>query len=242
MRFAILSDIHGNLEALQAVIQHIEHESVDEIICLGDIVGYGPNPNECIELIREKATIILAGNHDYAPIGKIDTSYFNNYAKIAIEWTGDVLKPESKNFLSKLPLFEQHAGIFLVHATPHQPGEWKYIFSLDDAIEQFLSFEGQICFIGHSHSPVIFIEGKNYNYHLSYENKLHVRNDERLIINVGSVGQPRDMNPNSAYAIFDTETQGYCLNRIEYDIVKTQKKMKAADLPGFLIARLQVGQ
>lgn len=242
MRYAILSDIHGNLEALQSVIQDIEKKSVDPIICLGDIVGYGPNPNECIQMIKATAKINLAGNHDYAPMGKIDTSYFNHYAKLAIEWTRTELKAESEAFLANLPLSATFNGNLFVHATPYRPDEWNYIFSIDDAIKNFMAFEEQICFIGHSHSPVIFVESNNHHYRVSLETQMTILDNERYIINIGSVGQPRDLNPRSAYAIYDTDTQTYRLNRVEYDIYKTQKKMKEAGLPDFLIARLQVGQ
>lgn len=242
MRYAILSDIHGNLEALQSVLQHLEQESVEKIICLGDIVGYGPNPNECIEIIKEKAEVILAGNHDHAPIGKVDVSYFNQYAKRAIEWTKRELKAEFRAFLSDLPLSYAFDVILFVHATPEHPEEWDYIFYIDDAIRNFEAFDEQICFIGHSHFPVIFIKSNHSNYQISRETQLIVKGNERYLINIGSVGQPRDMDPRAAYAVFDTATQMYRLNRVQYDIITTQKKMKEAGLPDFLIARLQVGQ
>ncbi|MBN1351677.1 metallophosphoesterase family protein [candidate division KSB1 bacterium] len=242
MRYAILSDIHGNLEALEAVLLQIENASIDYIICLGDVVGYGPNPNECIELIKQKAKIILAGNHDYAPIGRIDTSFFNAYAKAAIRWTGEVLTEENMAFLAGLPLQYKEGEVHFVHATPHKPEQWDYIFYVDDAIQQFLSFSDRVCFVGHSHSPVIFSELKRQEYHVLNETAFCLEAGVRYIINVGSVGQPRDLNPNSAYAVYDTDTGHYHLHRTEYDIVKTQMKMRAVGLPNFLIARLQIGQ
>src|SRR3990172_12337150 len=155
MKYAIISDIHGNLEALESVLDDIERRKVDSILCLGDIIGYGPNPNECVELIKSKAKIILAGNHDYAPLGKIDISYFNPWARSAIEWTRGELSEESVEFLLSLPLKAEIDGFTIVHATPYHPQEWNYIITIGDAIKNFPEFKNQICFIGHSHVPMI---------------------------------------------------------------------------------------
>ncbi len=242
MKYAIISDIHGNLEALTSVLAEIENRSIETTLCLGDVVGYGPNPNECIALIREKATSILAGNHDHAPIGKLDTSYFNPWARSAIEWTRENLDDVAVRFLVDLPLKREIDGFTIVHATPHEPGEWNYIVTIGDAIKNFPEFKNQICFIGHSHVPMIIsLDGKD-NCSVVRDNPLEIRDDLRYIINVGSVGQPRDYNPLASFGIYDDEQRTYELCRVEYDIATTQSKIRDSNLPVFLAERLEVGQ
>lgn len=242
MRYAIISDIHGNLEALQSVLAEIKKKDVDSILCLGDMVGYGPNPNECIDLIKEQAEVILAGNHDYAPLGKIELSYFNQWARIAIEWTSENLNPASIDFLKSLPLQKEVDGFTIVHATPLEPDEWNYIISLGDAAKNFPEFKGQICFIGHSHVPMVVSVDEERNYCVLTDNPLKIHQKIRYIINVGSVGQPRDSNPMASFAILDTADNVYELLRVPYDIAKTQKKIRENKLPEMLAARLEVGQ
>ena len=151
MRFGLISDIHGNLEALEAVLKELDTLAVDEILCLGDIIGYGPDPEQCVQRVREHAKIILAGNHDYAPIGLVDTTYFNPYAKKAVAWTGERLSQDVREFLKQRPLKIDVDDFTIVHATPAEPDAWEYILSVDDAIANFPHFQTQVCFIGHSH-------------------------------------------------------------------------------------------
>lgn len=242
MRYAIISDIHGNLEAFKIVLRELEKEHVDKIFCLGDIVGYGPNPNECIELVRKNCEIILTGNHDYACIEQTELKYFNRFAKQAIEWTVANLSKKNLSFISELPYDESIEQFFLVHANPHTPESWDYILSIDDAIFNFSKFDEQICFIGHSHRPIIYIENNNQKYTASDERELDIHQDCRYIINVGSVGQPRDNNPAAAFGIIDTTTQTYELVRVGYNIEETYKKMISSDLPVFLADRLLTGK
>ena len=242
MRYAIISDIHSNLEALESVLDQIEKEQVDKIFCLGDVVGYGPNPNECIELIRDKCELILTGNHDYACVEPSELYYFNRFAKQAINWSLDHITEENLQFLSKFTFKTTLNNILYTHANPHTPETWEYVLSIDDAIFNFSQFTEHICFIGHSHKPIIYIEDKKQKYTFNEEREIELQPDCRYIINVGSVGQPRDSNPASAFAVVDTSTKNYELIRTGYDVEKTHKKMIAAGLPEFLADRLLIGR
>lgn len=240
-KYAVISDIHGNLEAFQAVLKAIEQEEVGKIFCLGDLVGYGPNPNECIDLARAKSDIIVAGNHDWAVIGLTDTGYFNPYAKAAVDWTADTMTAENHGFLKELPIIKrvQEKGLFLVHATPENPDQWNYILTYQGARKSFEYLPDRFCFIGHSHVPAIIEEGPHGEL-TGYSDQIIFRNGCRYIINVGSVGQPRDGNPDAAYAIFEDDK--VIINRIPYDISLTQKKMREVKLPEYLIERLVCGR
>jgi diadenosine tetraphosphatase ApaH/serine/threonine PP2A family protein phosphatase len=242
MKYAIISDIHGNLEALQEVLSEIEKAAVDSILCLGDIVGYGPNPNECVAIVKEKAEISLAGNHDYAPLGKIDISYFNPWARSAIEWTAQELTQDSVDYLLGLPLRIELEGFTIVHSTPSEPDQWNYIVTIGDAVKNFSDFSTRVCFVGHSHVPMIVCLNGNDDYRVIEENPLHLDEEKRYIINIGSVGQPRDLDPKAAYAIWDATERLYELRRVEYDVAETQRKIRATALPDFLADRLQSGQ
>ncbi|MFQ5648608.1 MAG: metallophosphoesterase family protein [bacterium] len=242
MKYAIISDIHGNLEALESVLDEIERQSVDSVLCLGDVVGYGPNPNECVELVRQRAQVILAGNHDYAPIGKLDISYFNPWARTAIEWTRGKLLDSSVEFLLSLPLKLEVDGFTIVHSTPNQPEEWNYIITIGDAVKNFPEFQSQVCFIGHSHVPMVISLDEKDSCRVVKENPLRLEDGLRYIINVGSVGQPRDLNPRSSFGIFNCVENVFELFRVEYDIAETQRKIRASSLPDFLAERLEIGQ
>ncbi|MFQ5750491.1 MAG: metallophosphoesterase family protein [bacterium] len=242
MKYAIISDIHGNLEALESVLAAIEKKKVDSLICLGDVVGYGPNPNECVEIIKEKAEIILAGNHDYAPLGKLDMTYFNPWARSAIEWTADQLTQSSIDFLLSLPLKIELDGFTIVHATPFNPEDWNYIITIGDAVRNFPEFKGQICFVGHSHVPLVVAVNEIEDYRVIRNNPVLIESKLRYIINVGSVGQPRDFIPQAAYALYDTNENTYQLLREKYDIAETQNKIIKSGLPEFLAERLELGQ
>lgn len=242
MRYAIISDVHSNLEAFKVVLFELERESPDQIIFLGDIIGYGPDPNECIKEIREVADMALVGNHDHAAIGRTDIAYFNPYARDAIEWTMEQLTNGEKAYLSELPLTGEFTSddIFLVHATPKRPQDWNYIFTLEDVLENFEYFNQRVCFIGHSHVPVIIAMDNSGRIDI-LKDEATIGKDYRYIINVGSVGQPRDGNPDASYAIYDTEDSIVKIKRVSYNYHKTQEKMKRAGLPYYLIERLARG-
>jgi diadenosine tetraphosphatase ApaH/serine/threonine PP2A family protein phosphatase len=242
MRYAIISDIHGNLAALQHVIKKIEEKGCDRIICLGDVVGYGPFPNECCDIIQKTADVCLLGNHDAAVVGLMDVDYFNRYAKSAIAWSAQVLNEASRSFITGLPFTAEEDDLLFVHASPKEPNEWQYVLSLDDAFEQFSALQQRVCFIGHSHVPVVWIlRESGLPEHRSAKHFRTVRG-ARHIINVGSVGQPRDNNPEAGFGIYDTDTGWFELQRTPYDIAETQKAMSERGLPEFLIERLQFGK
>jgi len=242
MKYAIISDIHGNLAALNNVIQRIEELECDRIVCLGDIVGYGPFPNECCDIIQQKADICIIGNHDHAAIGRTSTEYFNKFATSAIWWTVEQLTAENKKYLEQLPEKVEENDLLFVHAAPIDPLRWNYILSLYDAEDNFHAFEQKACFIGHSHVPVLY----------SYEDgefpayepgpKIRLFDGFRYIINVGSVGQPRDKNPDACFALYDLETNTCQLERVAYDVRETQAAMEEKELPAFLVERLALGR
>ena len=242
MRYGLISDIHGNLEALEAVLKELDKLAVDEILCLGDIIGYGPDPEQCVQRVREHAKIILAGNHDFAPIGMVDTTYFNPYAKKAVTWTGEHINQSVRQFLKERPLKADVDDFTIVHATPADPNAWDYILSVDDAIANFPHFQTQVCFIGHSHVPIIIHQEKANRARVQRETKLTLEEGHRYIINIGSVGQPRDFDPRAAFAVFDTEKRTYELHRAPYPVGITQRKILERGLPPFLAERLALGQ
>jgi putative phosphoesterase len=244
MRIGIFSDIHANLEALQAVLKFLTEQKVEQYLIIGDIIGYGANPNECIEVVKDLNGILVAGNHDYGVLGKTDIKEFNDTAKEAIVWTKKVLNRKSIKFLESLPLENNYLNFLLVHASPLRPDDWNYVITLKQAENQFKYFQEQICFIGHSHCPII-IE-KNLS-----KNETKIINDKkfkikergfRYLINAGSVGQPRDGNPHSCVMIYNTITKQMEIKRLEYDIKTAQAKIIAAGLPSILAYRLSKGQ
>ena len=240
MRYAIISDVHANLEALDVVLKDVKKRGIDEILFLGDAVGYGPNPNECVELLKRNCKTLLAGNHDWAAIGLTDIQYFNEYAKAAILWTQEVLTPDSRELIQTLPLTKdlKKENVLLVHSTPKEPEAWHYLLTLWDAEVSFHYFHHRICMIGHSHLPFV-IERVPSGEMITYKNERRLGKNQRYIINAGSVGQPRDKDPRACYAILDDDTLEFV--RLEYAVEKTQKKMHDAGLPLMLIERLSKG-
>lgn len=235
---AVISDIHGNLEALQAVLHFLDERGIGKIVCLGDLVGYGPNPNEVVELIRERKIPCCLGNHDAAVIGKTSVAFFNEWAREAVFWTSGILNPDSRAYLLTLPLRIHEEDCLFVHASPSRPMEWRYLMSALDAEDEFPFFDERICFVGHSHHPVIFPE-KGYAV---IEQKFHLVDGERYIINVGSVGQPRDNDPRAAVCILDAEKKVVSYERIGYDVEKVKWKIIQAGLPEYLALRLVRGK
>ncbi len=242
MRCAVLADIHSNLEAFQAVLGDLEERGgADEIWCLGDIVGYGPDPHECISLLRRHRGACVAGNHDWAAIGKLDTSAFNPEAAAASHWTAGALTKEDAGYLAGLPLTLRQGEFTLVHGSPREP-IWEYVLSTQAAKVNFGCFESRFCLIGHSHSPLWFeLDPKNSCLLHQLPEQLSLKTESRFIINCGSVGQPRDGDPRASYAIIDTEQETLWHYRIKYDFKVTQEKMLDADLPVRLASRLSVG-
>jgi len=241
MRYAIISDIHGNLEALKAVLQDIKDQQVDKVVCLGDVVGYGPAPNECVQLIRENADVCLMGNHDYAAIGKEPIEYFNKFARQAILWTRRQLTPENLAFLEERPFTYIEGDVTFVHSSPYRPEEWIYIISARDALPHFNYMQTRIAFVGHSH-VAIGVAKDEHHFWTWVENGEQLHKNARYIINVGSVGQPRDGDPRSCYGVYISEEDVFYFRRVEYDIEATQRQMQEQHLPAYLIDRLKVGR
>ncbi len=242
MRFAIISDIHANLEAFEACLADIARRQVDKLLFIGDIVGYGPDPDACVELLREQADICLAGNHDWAVLGRTDITYFNPLAKAAVLWTKGVIKPETKSQLEQWELTAVIDNMYLVHAAPDEPAAWHYIFTLGEARSNFNHFDTQLCFVGHSHVPAIVGQDTAGKCYTHQGNVVNLRSGYRWIINAGSVGQPRDGSPEACYAIYDDARQMVELIRVAYDVMRVQRKIIAAGLPHFLAHRLGMGR
>jgi len=241
MKWAILSDVHGNLEALQAVLADLRREGAEKIAFLGDAVGYGANPRECLHLLREAAEFLVAGNHDWGAVGLADISYFNTAAKSAVLWAGVELAEEGRTFLRRLPLIHQAGGITFVHATPNEPGEWNYIFTYPEAEQAFGALTGEAAFVGHSHTPVILAKKKGQRATTLGREAAILEEGIGYIINVGSVGQPRDGNPQAAYGLYDERERKFVLKRVPYDITTAQQKILRAGLPPALARRLAEG-
>ncbi|MFC1970594.1 metallophosphoesterase family protein [Chloroflexota bacterium] len=242
MRYAIIADIHANLTAFTAVLDDIEHKGgVDEIWCLGDIVGYGPDPHQCLKLLQRYPHVCVAGNHDWAAVGKIDTSYFNPLAASACRWTAQQLSPEDIQYLESLPLTIEKDDIILVHGSPMEP-LLEYIMSIGIAARNFAFFQSPFCLAGHSHVPVIFKEKDGSCMSIQFSPGIGlILGESRMIINPGGVGQPRDGDPRASYAIYDSEGRVIRLYRILYDIEATQDRMMQAGLPVHLVTRLKDG-
>lgn len=230
MKYAIISDIHSNLEALRACSEVIDREGVDAIACLGDITGYGANPNECVAWVREHADHVVAGNHDYAVVGRTDIDTFNPDALAAVLWTRAELSPENRAYLETLPYILEVGRILLVHASPSQPAAWDYVRSLRDASRQLAAFEHQICFIGHSHLPAFFIERGGKVARVSPPAAV-IGAEERALVNVGSVGQPRDGDPRAAFALYDEAAGRVEIRRVDYDVERVRGRILETDLP-----------
>lgn len=243
MRYAIIADIHSNLTAFQAVLQDIDRRGgIEEIWCLGDVVGYGPEPRECIELLRQHRQVCIAGNHDLAATGKLDTAYFNHEAAHAAHWTASQLSPEDIDYLQNLPLTLEREDFTLAHGSPREP-VWEYILSLHTALANFSYFHTRFCLVGHSHVPLIFDLDRDGLCQLrELPGELFLRQEERrLIINCGGVGQPRDGDPRASYAILDSDPGTIHHYRVEYDIPAVQQKMAMMGLPPRLADRLSHG-
>jgi len=243
MRYAIVADIHANLTAFRAVLADIERRGeVDEVWCLGDVVGYGPDPHQCIELLRQYNHICVAGNHDWAAIGKIDTSDFNPDAAAACHWTAQQLSSEDIEYLGSLPLVIQRGELTLVHGSPREPIR-EYLLSTTSVKENLTYFQSPFCLVGHSHVPLIFECSDAVTCSLSEfpNDAVLALANNRLIINPGGIGQPRDGDTRASYAIYNSEARSITHYRIPYDIAATQARMTKHRLPMRLVNRLNYG-
>ena len=241
MKILLLSDIHANIVALETILTHAP--AYDAVWCLGDVVGYGPHPNECIARLRGLDALTLTGNHDQAVLDKLPLSEFRTGARVALEWTKRVLTSDSCDWLAArlptqiLPAYD----VTLVHGSPREP-IWEYIDSDRVAIENFPFFETAFCFFGHTHRPILYRleRAKNLRTEFLPEKRAYLL-QPKMLLNPGSVGQPRDGDRRAAYAIFDTASLILTHHRIEYDIAAVQRAMTNVGLPSRLIARLAQG-
>lgn len=238
---AILSDIHGNLQALQAVIADIEQQGIRERVCLGDIVGYGAQPTECLELLRSKDfRIILQGNHDAYVAADVDPPNVNDDTLQVIQWTRQVLSAEQRAWLGALPLTWQAEDYEVVHASLHHPEQWGYVLEPGAAAVHFSHQHKEVCFIGHSHQPKMFVEGGDRALDITSLQSLC--KDRKQVVNVGSVGQPRDKDERACYVVYRRAEADVWWRRIAYDIEEAQKAIIAAGLPAKYAHRLSFGK
>ncbi|MFH1678697.1 MAG: metallophosphoesterase family protein [Candidatus Omnitrophota bacterium] len=242
MRLGVFSDVHSNLEALEAVLDAYKTEEIDIYFCIGDIVGYGANPVECTKIIQEIARISVAGNHDQAAVGLFSLDYFNEWAKQALLWTQKKIDEDSRNFLAALRLVYENDFLTLVHGNLNAPAEFDCLADIFQAAETFRLMKRQVCFIGHTHKCGVFVQDKNGRVDYKREMRINIQEESRYIVNVGSVGQPRDGDNKASYCVYDTIKQGISLKRVGYDIKTAQAKIIAAGLPRFLSTRLSIGR
>jgi predicted phosphodiesterase len=241
VRYAIVSDVHGNLEALQAAFELIA--STDGLLCLGDIVGYGPNPNECVELIRARATATVLGNHDVAAIDNFGLAYFNPTAREAMRWTQTVLTTENADWLNSLGYEFRVPEFLLVHGAPVT--YFEYILDKPAAARAFAATDAPLIFIGHTHIAEYYVlrpDGTIGHKHLQQGGTFALDEGSRYIVNVGSVGQPRDLNPRASFAFYEPADASVTINRFEYAISRVQEKIASVHLPDALARRLVVGR
>lgn len=245
-KIGVLGDIHANLSALQAVLALFDLEGVSEIYSVGDLVGYGPRPNECIELLAERGVRCVAGNHDWAVLGLIDTRCFNRYAAAAAAWTADELTSASRRYLETLPLRIDTADCSVFHASLPQPEEFGYLQSLPAALECLTHFEAPIGFFGHTHVPMAYLapqDGDGEPEWLLEKDAVDylLPSSHRGVVNVGSVGQPRDENPLSPGAIYHVASRRVRIVRTQYNVAEERRLIRKVGLPEVLGERLQHG-
>ncbi|HTH46885.1 MAG TPA: metallophosphoesterase family protein [Candidatus Limnocylindria bacterium] len=240
MRYAVIADIHANLDALQVVLEDIKQQKCTHVVCLGDVVGYGADPKACLDIIRDMNIPVVKGNHDeYIGVDE-NPDGFNDAAAEAVTWSRNQLTAADRQWLRDLKYFRLVANFSIVHATLDAPQRWGYVFEKLEAAASFTYQNTQVCFFGHTHVPVAFIRdtgvrGGTYS-------KFRVEPGKKYFVNVGSVGQPRDRNPKAAYVVYDLAQQTIELRRLDYDIAAQQRKIRAAGLPERLAERLATGQ
>jgi len=243
LKYAIFGDIHGNFDALQSSIEHMREAEAEKFVCVGDVVGYGAQPGECVQAVKELTESVIAGNHEYAVCGKMGLEFFNAYAKEAIEWTQKQLSEDDLAYLRDLPLVQRVDSFTIAHSTLHAPEAFGYIETLYSAHMSLSFLDDQVCFVGHSHIPITFVldlDQKTLTYTMDEEVRLAP--NHKALVNVGSVGQPRDENPRASYVIYDPEEGLVQVRRVEYDAEAAAQKIRDAGLPEVLSSRLVMGR
>ncbi len=242
MRYGIISDVHSNLEALTAVLAALDTIGIDELICLGDIVGYGPSPNECCALLRDRGCVSIAGNHDEAATSSFGIDYFSPLAREALEWNRAALTREHLDYLSELPRERRFEGFDIVHGAPVY--HFDYILDVIDAQAAFSRTEASLTFVGHSHIAEVYYQDagmRTYQQRLMHGGRVDIAPEYRYIVNPGSVGQPRDRNPQAAFALIDSDERFVDVRRVTYDVRGVQERIENARLPSQLGERLSIG-
>lgn len=240
MKYAILGDIHSNQEALNAVLIDAEKQGVTHYACTGDVVGYNADPKTCLQTIRSLKCKIVQGNHDYYTACNESMDLFTPMAQKSIRWTRKQLSAFERKFLRHLPLILDIENFTIVHSSLNNPHRWNYIFKRKAADANFRNQFNNVCFFGHTHVPLAFIKGPTIEK--GFYDTLNIRPGFQYLINVGSVGQPRDRDPKAAYVVYDLEAQTVSMRRVEYDIETTQKKIRVAGLPFRNALRLSNGR
>jgi predicted phosphodiesterase len=241
MRVAVISDIHANLHALSAVLAEIDEEGPDALWCLGDLVGYGPRPNECCSAVRDRAALSLVGNHDLVVLGQVDVTEFNPEAGRAVAWTQSVLDEESRQYLAGLQPQATADGVELYHGSPRN-AVWEYVLDTEAIQAAFLHSNSQVILIGHSHIPIVaHLHGSDVQAAHAPEATEADLEGGRLLLNPGSVGQPRDGDPRAAWILLDLDEGRASFRRVEYEVTRTQEEIRDAGLPEALAERLAFG-
>jgi len=240
MRFGIFGDVHGNLEALEAVLSAMKDLEVDEYLCLGDIVGYGANPEECVQRVRGLGALAIAGNHDHAAIGAQNLANFNRQARDAMLWTRDHISAGTRDWLRSLSLVECLDGFTIVHGSMHYPEAFNYVQTTRDAQHNFERMPQPLLFLGHSHFPFAFFNTDPMTYTL--DEVVPVNPSLWTVVNVGSVGQPRDEDPRAGFTVYDNRTGEARLHRTSYPVDQTMEKIMKAGLPHESALRLEKGR
>jgi len=241
VRYAVLSDVHSNIDALDAAFGQIRED--DAVLCLGDIVGYGPNPNECVERIRARATATVLGNHDVAAIDDFGVAYFNPAAREAMKWTQGVLTEENRAWLDSLGYEFRMPEFLLVHGAP--ANYFEYVLDKPAAARAFKATDAPLIFVGHTHIAEVYAlqpDGEIKHTHLQQGGEVALQEGVRYLINVGSIGQPRDLNPRASFAFYDPGARTVTIVRVEYPIARVQEKIASVHLPEALARRLVVGR
>ncbi len=238
MRYLVFSDVHANVEALERVLEDAERLRPDFIVSLGDVVGYGANPKECIALVERRASIRIAGNHDVAAAGLIESDSFNETAQQAIRWTCRSIAPSGRERLAAYDTVRRHGECVFAHASPRSPLDWEYIYTLNQAAALFSSVSDRFVFIGHTHVPGIIEHHPAHGARVLRGVFAALSPDRRYLVNVGSVGQPRDGVAAASFALLDTKKGTISIRRIPYDVRSAQEKIRNAGLPESLAARL----
>jgi diadenosine tetraphosphatase ApaH/serine/threonine PP2A family protein phosphatase len=242
VKVGIFSDVHANLEALLAVLEFFEKSDCSRLLCCGDLVGYGPDPAACIETVRRSRARVVCGNHDAAAVGRKDVGDFNSAAAEAIAWTRDALRESDTIYLENLPLTDRFAPFHIVHGSPSEPEAFEYILTLRDAVEAIGDSTESICVVGHTHLPLAVEEVNGSPAKALKGQRFEVREEGRYLVNVGSVGQPRDGDPRACCALYDANAGEFSFHRVPYDVAAVQAKIRQAGLPEFLAARLSSGR